>query len=88
MTGVTPSRRRFLKAALGAAVGVCLPLEAIPRAKPPLSPIFTPGIWAGVGGVETFNVTSGAHTLFIHKDKIIIKSVDRKTKTMTYSEFR
>lgn len=30
-------RRRFLKAALGGIVGVCLPLPAHPRAEPPLS---------------------------------------------------
>jgi hypothetical protein len=36
-------RRRFLKAALGGLVGVCLPLPAIPHAKPPST--CTPGIW-------------------------------------------
>ncbi len=79
------SRRRFLKAALGTIAGVCLPLPAFPRAKPPLSPVFTPGIWAGAEGVETFNVE--AHTLHIHEHMAILKSVNPEAKTVTYSHF-
>lgn len=54
-------RRRFLKAALGGILAVSLP---IPVPKPvPFSSIFTPGIWAGSGGVETWNVTP--HTMIL-----------------------
>ena len=70
-------RRRFLKAALGTIVGVCLPLEAIPRAKPPLSSIYTPGMTmgrVGSGGVEIWDVPS--HTMIL-RTTISYEEVER-----------
>ena len=63
-------RRGFLKAAMGGFVGSCLSLPACLRAKPPLTPRFKPGIWAGMEGTDLHEFHVKAHSVFLRSQDL------------------